>query len=121
MGRQYVRQSSASASCAFCCSLPRLAAERIRLQRVVTNSRASSTPCRPVSPFTREHCSSRAFIQAETVDSRSAAICCSGGKREICSHSGGGSKQHRFAIIADGGTRSTRLWTQIPEGCPGVA
>src|SRR5438045_1956884 len=47
MGRQYVRQSSASASRVFCSSFPRLAAERITLQRVVTNSRGLLSPCWP--------------------------------------------------------------------------
>src|SRR5437016_11748483 len=64
IGRQYVRQSSASASRAFCSSLPKLAAERIRLQRVVTNSRGSPSPCSPGFPFTSEHCGSHSSIQA---------------------------------------------------------
>src|ERR1700730_1137100 len=63
MGRQYVRQSSARASRAFCSLLP-LAAERMRLQRVVINSRGPASPRSPAFPFTREHCGSLSSIQA---------------------------------------------------------
>ena len=40
-----------------------LAAERMRLQRVVTNSRGRSLPRSPAFPFTREHWGSRSSIQ----------------------------------------------------------
>src|SRR6266404_8588108 len=65
MDRQYVRQSSASASRAFCSSLVTLAAERIKLQRVVTNSCAPPASAWPFFPFTNEHCDLPLAIQAE--------------------------------------------------------
>src|SRR5437773_8733628 len=65
MDRQYVRQSSASASRAFCSSLVTLAAERIKLQRVVTNSCGPPAPLWPFFPFTNEHCGCRGFTQAQ--------------------------------------------------------
>src|SRR6266508_5008445 len=43
MGRQYVRQSSASASAAFCSSPLAFAPARTRLQRVVVNTRGSAS------------------------------------------------------------------------------
>src|SRR6266508_1654417 len=43
MGRQYVRQSSASASAAFCSSPSEFAPARTRLQRVVVNTRGSAS------------------------------------------------------------------------------
>src|SRR5947207_8451379 len=65
MDRQYVRQRSASASRAFCSSLVALTAERIKLQRVVTNSCGPPAPLWPFFPFTNEHCGCRGFTQAQ--------------------------------------------------------
>ncbi len=64
-GRQYVRQSSASASRAFCSSTFEPAAERIRLQCVVPNPRGSAKPQRAVSDLIKaqaDHC--RILLQA---------------------------------------------------------
>src|SRR5215467_9542214 len=56
MGRQYVRQSSASASRAFGSPLAAHAAERTRLQRVVAKKLGSAALSMPTSGFTRNEC-----------------------------------------------------------------
>src|SRR5215469_11979980 len=110
MGRQYVRQSSPSAARAFCSSVPKLAAERIRLQRVVTNSRGSPAPSWPFFPFTNEHCCSAPSIQAEKLDTRAPSN---------IEHSTS-DVQHRMILPAEGlePTRSCDHWILSPARLP---